>query len=150
MTAATVGIGTIKPSLEAHIYSNTNGSDGFKVENNNTGSSAQAYFLITQNGNTDHYIFCRSLNHFRSGPSLGPMQPIFLPTTMLSTWATYNAAPLNFWTNNAQRMTILSDGNVGIGTAVPGSYKLNINGSLIATNITAVTALRAQRPLPAD
>ena len=42
-------------------------------------------------------------------------------------------------TNLVERMTILNDGNVGIGTTDPGSYKLYVNGNLYTNgSITAV------------
>jgi len=52
----------------------------------------------------------------------------------------YEAAKMAFYTNNTERLTILSGGNVGIGTASPAS-KLDINGNLnvAAGNGTRVT-----------
>jgi hypothetical protein len=42
----------------------------------------------------------------------------------------YNNVPLSFFTNNADRMTILGDGNVGIGTTSPqANSKLQVNGA---------------------
>ncbi len=43
--------------------------------------------------------------------------------------------PLNIKTNGTARMTITADGNVGIGTIAPGTYKLAIEGSLGARAI---------------
>jgi hypothetical protein len=40
------------------------------------------------------------------------------------------ADPLIFSTNSTERMRILANGSVGIGTTSPGNYKLNVNGSL--------------------
>ena len=37
------------------------------------------------------------------------------------------ATPLHFWTNDTERMRIVSDGNVGIGTDDPG-YELQVYG----------------------
>ena len=47
--------------------------------------------------------------------------------------ATTGSYPLTLGTNNLARLTVSADGNVGIGTSVPGTYKLNVNGN---TNIT--------------
>jgi microcystin-dependent protein len=44
-----------------------------------------------------------------------------------------DAAPILFQTQSLERLRITSDGNVGVGTASPGSYKLNVNGN---TNVT--------------
>jgi hypothetical protein len=44
---------------------------------------------------------------------------------------TVPAQPINFWTNNVQRMTILSSGVVGIGTSTPNpAYYLDVNGEI--------------------
>lgn len=41
-----------------------------------------------------------------------------------------SAQPLNIKTNGLARMTITSDGNVGVGTIAPGDYKLAVEGKL--------------------
>ena len=118
MRGGNVGIGTNDPQMKLHVYSNTNGSQGFRVENNNTGSSAQAYFLITQNGITDHYIAEGTSTISDPGQAWDNAAYINVVAAAFNL-GTYNAAPLNFRTNNTQRMTILSSGNVGIGTTNP-------------------------------
>jgi hypothetical protein len=42
---------------------------------------------------------------------------------------TGGATPMSFWTNNAERMRIVSDGKVGIGTSAPG-VALDVNGAI--------------------
>jgi hypothetical protein len=46
--------------------------------------------------------------------------------------------PLGFQTNDTERMRILANGDVGIGTSTPGS-KLDVNGSL---NVSSISELR--------
>jgi hypothetical protein len=55
---------------------------------------------------------------------------------------------IGFWNNNAWRLTVQSDGNVGIGTDNPGA-KLEVNGSIKSPlwNITGVFDRKAG-PLP--
>ena len=50
----------------------------------------------------------------------------------ISTWT---AHPINFLTNNVNRMTINSSGNIGIGTTSP-SYPLEVNGGIKTTSMT--------------
>jgi hypothetical protein len=48
--------------------------------------------------------------------------------------------PLTFGTNNIGRMIIMANGNVGIGTFDPGSYKLAVEGKIGAREINITTA----------
>ena len=52
--------------------------------------------------------------------------------------ATTQAIPLTFATNTAERMRILADGNVGIGTSAP-LQKLGIDGSIVLQSSTVAT-----------
>jgi uncharacterized protein YaiE (UPF0345 family) len=48
--------------------------------------------------------------------------------------------PLSFYTNNSPaQMTLLQNGNVGIGTTNPGTFKLAVNGSIRAKEIRVNT-----------
>ncbi|WP_293916519.1 hypothetical protein [Sphingobacterium sp. UBA5789] len=54
--------------------------------------------------------------------------------------------PLDFWTNSSSKMTILSNGNVGIGTVTP-SAKLAVNGDALASNLILNNASGTYREL---
>ncbi|WP_293913090.1 MULTISPECIES: hypothetical protein [unclassified Sphingobacterium] len=47
---------------------------------------------------------------------------------------TESSHPLDFWTGSTSKMTILTNGNVGIGTLTP-SAKLAVNGDALASNL---------------
>jgi fibronectin-binding autotransporter adhesin len=59
---------------------------------------------------------------------------------------TIDTQPLSFITNNLARMTIDSNGNVGIGTSTPGSL-LSVAG-VLTTNTVNATSLTATSSLP--
>jgi hypothetical protein len=57
---------------------------------------------------------------------------------------TTGAYPLTFGTNNTARMTITGNGNVGIGTISPNSYKLAVEGTIGASEVVVTLT----RPWP--
>jgi hypothetical protein len=96
------------------------GTRFFLISNLHSGSSAQAVLQMFSDGPT-FQIFVKSvaagnfINLYGSGANSG--------------MNLFNASnsPVAIWTNNTQRLTVLADGKVGIGTASPGS-KLSIVG----------------------
>lgn len=46
---------------------------------------------------------------------------------------------LSFWTRDTKRMTLDENGNVGIGTITPGSYKLAVEGKIGAREVNVTT-----------
>lgn len=48
----------------------------------------------------------------------------------------YENSPISFFTNTStEAVTIIANGNVGIGTTDPQGYKLAVNGNMIATSV---------------
>ena len=62
---------------------------------------------------------------------------------------TSNTVPLQFWTSNARRMTILSNGFVGIGLSNP-SNMLDVCGDIVIGGIDMCTNLLRFRGVPGD
>jgi hypothetical protein len=99
-----VGIGAVTPIAPLNIFTNSKSIAQF--QNNITGTTASDGFFIGINGST---------------------------ISEASIWNFENSA-VRFGTNNTERMTILSGGNVGIGEPNP-TEKLEVNGNVIAQQL---------------
>lgn len=99
-----VGIGIINPQSLLHLHSSNNSTDIRIKMTDNTTGTANDGVAIIKTTAQDMSLI------------------------------NYENANMLFYTNNIERMIIKNDGNVGIGTNNPGSYKLNVNGT---TNISS-------------
>lgn len=120
-----VGIGTITPnaSLEINSPSSTNDSD-LIVHSTSTSSKLAGWSRIAlKRINETNEGFLSFYGNQTSGLILG---------------VTGNN-PIRFYNNNTENMRILSNGNVGIGTSNPGSWKLAVNGKIRAKEIKVET-----------
>lgn len=122
-----IGINTSKPLSRLHIF---NGSSGI--------SATPADELIIENSG-NNYIQMMNPQASEAGITFG------LPSSIVSGGVFYNnggAGALQFRNNgNQNRMTIISNGNIGVGTTTP-TTKLDINGTAkIGTNGTAINEI---------
>jgi len=101
-----VGIGTMSPDHPLSVEKNQNAATWVEVGNSDAGAAASTGFLLSNNGAFHGYVMLVS-----SGAT---------PANTLAIDNQYNA-PIRFATNGAQRMTILGDGKVGVGTASPST-----------------------------
>ena len=109
MANGNIGIGTNSALSSLHLHKNALAQDVRMIISDNTSTSS----LI------------RGLHLIKGGDHIGYL------------W-NYENTPLILGTNNAERIRIAENGNVGIGTNDPAIYKCQVNGNLGATgNITA-------------
>ena len=108
-----VGIGTVTPDepLEVSVGSDSNSDSGIKITNTSTGSYGCALLFDHELGDTGSFGVASKINS--EGSASGSFLRFF----------THNETSL------VERMRILSDGNVGIGTTTP-THPLQVSGAI--------------------
>ena len=118
--AGNVGIGTTSPGYKLQVASNANSNDGIYVSNTNTGASAQAVVSVAAQG-------------------WNGVQLVQNGTAGNARVYVGDNTPLSFATNATDRMIILGDGKIGIGSATPNSYVYPAqNGQTISSQFLTV------------
>lgn len=122
-----VGIGTSTPLSGLHYYTSENAyGAGLTIENNNAGANAQARIHLFGTSGTDY-------------TSNGSALYYWVPNNTLGFW-NYENGPIRLGTNNTERFSVYSSGEVGVGvytTSYPGRLSVKGAGSTSGTN-TAV------------
>ena len=95
-----VGIGTTSPDSNLEVAGSTGSNTVLHVRNDSTGSTRLKFSNSTDTNANGFQIINNAFNG---------------SVNLLN----YKATPLALWTNSSQRLTILSNGNVGIGTTDP-------------------------------
>lgn len=131
--AGTTGIGTSAPLQKLHVFGGEDAGTIVQVENSSTGTGAHSGFKTVSTLSSTSYVAHgnRDASLVRFGIPLAGWGEIvnfngtgFVMGTSLNT-------PVVLGTNNAERVRILGNGNVGIGTSAP-TAKLHVNGNVLA------------------
>jgi hypothetical protein len=122
-----VGIGTTSPNdkLSVVFDDSTGGFTGYSVQNTNAGANAASGMLYYEaNGSLAVFQgYVNSSNEFRFNNVV-------------------SGGTLNFMAGGSSRLYVKNDGNVGIGTTDPASFKLQVAGD-IGPNANNATDLGA-------
>lgn len=118
-----VGIGTVTPSAGLEIVTDGSQLNALRVSSSQTYSSTS----IPDVGMAFRYKYNTNGDY-----ALGAI----ISSIKENTTNDNQSGSLHFWTNNsgsiARRMTITSEGNVGVGTITP-TYKLDVTGDINAS-----------------
>jgi hypothetical protein len=136
-TGCNVGIGHTAPTSILHIQSSVGGGAPLRITSRNTNAA----------GFTDFFMFNSQgqFNGFQIGGSGVGLTQFGLPQANMAKFissanifaiGTSVASPLIFGTSDAERIRVLADGKVGIGTSTP-TVALEVVGAVKATNIAA-------------
>ena len=125
-----VGIGTVSPSEKLHISFDDNVAIAASVQNSNSGNDARARVQLVSDGGS------ATLTTYSSGFTTSNQNiadSVLLRASSLSGGlglSADGATPMHFWTNDTERVRILSGGNLGVGTSTPtGKFQVHNDGS---------------------
>jgi len=122
--AGNVGIGTTAPGYLLDVSGNSGSDTGIRAINTNNAAAANTLVMLANDVGNYGGLHLRSSTHATDPNAL----TVFAPSVNTS---------LIFQTNGAEKMRILSGGNVGIGTTAP-TAALDVTGH-IASSGTAPT-----------
>ena len=138
-----VGIGTTAPTFKLQVSGSLNNAYDGAISINNTGTGDGAVAQIIAQNNASKYnqqlIWGSGATGTRFGLTKASLAEITVSAPNFAI-GTIGAYPLSFITNSVVRMTMLSGGNVGIGTTTPNnllqvSGLINFDNNLYSTFI---------------
>jgi Chaperone of endosialidase len=135
-TTCNVGISTTSPSFGLDVNSNARVSGAFRVSQN-----AENQLTIEGDGSVSTSLLCRKVG----GAVIGNDTPVGKIQMGGYVNADQASCDIRFFTMSngsssndlLERMVLTKSGTLGIGTSIPNeSHKLDVNGTINATNIT--------------
>lgn len=143
-SAGNVGIGTANPSNILHIEKTQNAGLITLLKNADTGTSQYVEFRLVNQTNSSELRLGSSYNF----SSVEWNQSWIYSVGRNLALKTDGSNAIRFYTGGTsdafERMRINSSGNVGIGTSTP-SYKLDVNGTIHYTTLTASSDQRFKK-----
>jgi hypothetical protein len=131
-----LGVGTNAPSEDFEIRSNNTTTFFINADSDANNSNARPEIRLSYNGslNNAHIALTRDFNQFANH--------IYSDALVISNDQTSTDSRIQLATNQTARMTILSNGFVGINTSNP-NVRLHVNGTM---NVTDNTKFFATKP----
>lgn len=130
-----IGLGTNIPSKDIEIKSSNTITLLLNADSNLNNSNAKPEIQLSYSGTHNSYLaMTRNYNEYANN--------IYSDALVLSNQQTDTSSIIQFATNNYSRMTILSNGNIGINTSSPSST-LHVSGTFNASGIVRFNATNA-------
>jgi len=121
------GVGTNQPTKNLHVSSITNVSLLLNADSDGTSIVSKPEIILSYSGDPKTYIgLSRTANEYASG--------IYAESLVISHDKLDTTSVIQFATQRQSRLTILSNGNIGINTSNPSS-RLHVTGTFTATDI---------------
>ncbi|HEX6100842.1 MAG TPA: hypothetical protein VF432_31280 [Thermoanaerobaculia bacterium] len=139
-----VGIGTLAPAERLHVHSDDPGAVFVQMQSTSTALNSYAGARYASSLAATSYAAHGTRDITRYGIPLSGWSEIVNYAGNGQIIGTSNPTPIVFGTHNVERVRILGDGNVGIGTPTPAA-KLHVIGDIVATgSITGARVIGAK------
>jgi hypothetical protein len=128
-SSGNVGIGTNSPSYRLDISANSTGTSGARIQNPNSNSGAFTTLWLDNDSAGIKSALVKNSSTNTGNTGFANSFYLYYNDTGSTGIQNVSATPIQFITNNTERMRIDSSGNVGIGTSSP-DQKLVVVGNI--------------------